>query len=550
MASNPSAFLKENFIFHRIILVLLLSCTPDSTNLSNDSSPSQEISPPYVPSIPSSLRTLPLDGHFNFEDIQYAAKDFGCRYYNLPFAVLHPKSVSDISSTIKYVFKLGSTSGLTVAARGHGHSLQGQSQAPNGVVIHMESLRLPKMQVHSGGSPYVDVSGGELWINILHETLKHGLAPKSWTDYLHLTVGGTLSNAGISGQAFWHGPQIDNVYELEVATGKGEVITCSRKQNADLFHAVLGGLGQFGIITRAKISLGPAPERVKWIRMLYHDFSMFSGDQEHLISRKITFDYIEGFVNINKTGILHKWRSSFKPSDPLQASQFKSEGKVLYCLEVALYFNPHESNIISKKVDELLSELSYIRSTLFMSEVSLVEFLDRVHLDEMKLRAKGLWDVPHPWLNLLVPKSKIGDFAKEVFGNILTDNSNGPILIYPVNKSKWNNKTSLVTPDEDIFYMVAFLPSAVPSPSGTKSLEHILAQNERIKSLSSTMFLGIKQYLCHYSTQEEWQTHFGPQWEVFVQRKSEYDPLAILGPGQRIFQRTSGKRTVARVQVT
>lgn len=89
-----------------------------------------------------------------------------------------------------------------------------------------------------------------------------------------------------------------------------------------------------------------------------------------------------------------------------------------------------------QKVDELLSELSYIRSTLFMSEVPLVDFLDRVHLSNMKLRAKGLWDVLHPWLNLLVPKSKIGDFAKEVFGNILTGNSNGPILIYPVNKSK------------------------------------------------------------------------------------------------------------------
>lgn len=549
MASNPSAFLKENFIFHRIILVLLLSCTPDSTNLSYDSAPSQESSPLSVPSKPL-LRTLPLDGHFNFEDIQYAAKDFGGRYHNLPFAVLHPKSVSDISSTIKYVFKLGSASGLTVAARGHGHSLQGQSQAPNGVVIHMESLRLPKMRVHNGGSPYVDVSGGELWINILHETLKYGLAPKSWTDYLHLTVGGTLSNAGIGGQAFRHGPQIDNIYELEVITGKGEVITCSGKQNADLFHAVLGGLGQFGIITRAKISLGPAPERVKWIRMLYHDFSMFSRDQEHLISRKITFDYIEGFVNINKTGILHKWRSSFTPSDPLQASLFKSEGKVLYCLEVALYFNPHESNVISKRVNELLSELGYIRSTLVMSEVSLVEFLDRVHLSEMKLRAKGLWDVPHPWLNLLVPKRKIGDFAKEVFGNILTDNSNGPILIYPLNKSKWNNKTFLVTPDEDIFYMVAFLPSAMPSASGTESLERILAQNERIKSFCSTMLPEVKQYLSHYSTQEEWQSHFGPQWEVFVQRKLEYDPLAILAPGQRIFPRTSAKRTVARVQVT
>lgn len=74
---------------------------------------------------------------------------------------------------------------------------------------------------------YVDVWGGELWIDVLKSTLEYGLAPKSWTDYLYLSVGGTLSNAGISGQAFNHGPQISNVHEMDVVTGKGQVLTCS-----------------------------------------------------------------------------------------------------------------------------------------------------------------------------------------------------------------------------------------------------------------------------------------------------------------------------------
>ncbi|TQE11799.1 hypothetical protein C1H46_002641 [Malus baccata] len=86
--------------------------------------------------------------------------------------------------------------------------------------------------------------------------------------------------------------------------------------------------------------------------------------------------------------------------------------------------------------ESLLLELHYIPSTLFLSEVSYVQFLERVHVSELKLRANGLWDVPHPWMNLLVPKSKIHEFADEVFGNILTDNINGPILMYPVNKTK------------------------------------------------------------------------------------------------------------------
>ncbi|PSS24430.1 Cytokinin dehydrogenase [Actinidia chinensis var. chinensis] len=525
MRYQPVSFLRErNILSIRSFLILILSCITIKFNLGFSGTL-------------SSLQTLPLNGHFSFDEIHHAARDFGNRYRFLPLAVLHPKSVSDIATTINHVWQMGPGSELTVAARGHGHSLQGQAQAHRGVVINMESFHGPEMKVHHGKNPYVDVSGGELWINILRESLKYGLAPKSWTDYLHLTVGGTLSNAGISGQAFRHGPQISNVHQLEVVTGKGDVLNCSEKQNADLFHGVLGGLGQFGIITRARISLEPAPKMVKWIRVLYSDFSTFARDQEHLTSAENTFDYIEGFVIINRTGLLNNWRSFFNPQDPVQASQFESDGRTLFCLELAKNFNPDKIDMINREIENLLSQLSYISSTLFMSEVSYIEFLDRVHVSEVKLRSKGLWEVPHPWLNLLVPRSKIHNFAQEVFGNILTDTSNGPILVYPVNKSKWDNRTSVVLPDEDVFYLVAFLSSAVPSSTGTDSLEHILTQNKRILDFCAAADLGVKQYLPHYTTQKEWRAHFGPRWEIFMQRKSAYDPLAILAPGQKIFQK-------------
>ncbi|XP_010090224.2 cytokinin dehydrogenase 1 isoform X2 [Morus notabilis] len=546
MLSHVYRFLKQNNVIHlKLLMILLMSCIPDRIDLSSNH---LEATPP-IPShfnssnILPSLKKLCLDGYFSFENNQYAARDFGNTHHFLPSAVLHPKSVSDISSTIKHIFDMGPGSQLTVAARGHGHSLQGQAQAHQGVVINMESLQEQEIQIYTGEQPYADVSGGQLWINILHETLRYGLAPKSWTDYLYLTVGGTLSNAGISGQAFKHGPQISNVYQLEVVTGKGEVVTCSENQNADLFYAVLGGLGQFGIITRARISLEPAPKMIKWIRVLYSDFSSFSKDQEHLISSQDSFNYIEGFVIINRTGLLNTWRSSFDPKDPIRASQFNSEGRTLYCLEMALYFSPNEVDSVNKKLERLLSELSYIHSTLFLSEVSYLEFLNRVHFSERKLRQKGLWEIPHPWLNLLVPKSKINQFAEEVFGNILNYSSNGPILIYPVNKSKWNNKTSLVTPDEDIVYLVAFLSSATPFSTGKDGLENILTQNKRILEYCAEARLGTKQYLPHYSTQEEWRAHFGPKWKAFQQRKLAYDPLAILAPGQRIFQKAIPLKT-------
>jgi cytokinin dehydrogenase len=141
-------------------------------------------------------------------------------------------------------------------------------QADKGVVIEMSTMK-GMMKVMPYGDedcalPFVEASGGELWVDVLQATLKEGLAPNSWTDYLYLTVGGTLSNAGVSGQTFRHGPQISSVLQMEVVTGTGQIVTCSASKQPELFFAVLGGLGQFGIITKARILLVPAPQKVRY----------------------------------------------------------------------------------------------------------------------------------------------------------------------------------------------------------------------------------------------------------------------------------------------
>jgi cytokinin dehydrogenase len=154
---------------------------------------------------------------------QEASRDFGRIVFNAPAAVLRPQSKTDISLLLSSL-SASSLSRVTVSAKGAGHSIHGQAQALDGIVIDMESLP-PEMDVHKregeDGLLFMDVSGGALWIEVLKESLKFGLAPRSWTDYLYLTVGGTLSNAGISGQTFKFGPQISNVLQLEVVTGNG-----------------------------------------------------------------------------------------------------------------------------------------------------------------------------------------------------------------------------------------------------------------------------------------------------------------------------------------
>ncbi|CAN1314584.1 Cytokinin dehydrogenase 5, partial [Linum perenne] len=483
---------------------------------------------------------LSLDGfHLSLDsaDLATASMDFGNMAPRVePAAVFHPTSDHDVAQLVRAAYE----GGFTVSARGHGHSINGQAMT-GGVVIEMTRV---KQLVTSPPGPrvaaeemHVDVWGGELWIDVLKSCLEYGLAPKSWTDYLYLSVGGTLSNAGISGQAFNHGPQISNVYELDVVTGKGEVKRCSEEENEELFHGVLGGLGQFGIITRARIALEPAPQRVRWIRVLYSNFSTFTRDQEHLISlHGNKFDYVEGFVIVDE-GLINNWRSSFfSPSNPVKISSLGTDGGVLYCLEVTK--NYHESTL---EIDSLMKQLNFIQSSVFTTDLAYVDFLDRVHKAELKLRAKGLWEVPHPWLNLFVPKSRIDDFDKGVFKGILGNNkTSGPILIYPMNKNKWDERSSAVTPEEEeeVFYVVALLRSAVEEGGEeSRTLEYLKKQNSEIVRYCDEEGIKVKQYLPHYTTEKEWAKHFGDnKWEMFKEKKMRFDPRRILATGQRIFE--------------
>lgn len=189
-----------------------------------------------------------------------ASQDFGGVIRALPAVVLRPGSAEDVAAAIRMALR---SDHLTIAARGNGHSVAGQALAPGGIVLDMRSMGRIELVWSDDGQPCADVGGGVLWGELLEWGVRvHGMAPRSWTDYLGLTVGGTLSNAGISGQAFRHGPQIANVAELEVVTGDAERVVCSPSHRSDLFFAALGGLGQFGIITRARIPLYRAPPLV------------------------------------------------------------------------------------------------------------------------------------------------------------------------------------------------------------------------------------------------------------------------------------------------
>ncbi|KAI3443626.1 hypothetical protein Pfo_000291 [Paulownia fortunei] len=430
--------------------------------------------------------------------IQRASNDYGNIVHEIPSDVLSPSSVKDIINLIKSSNNCPTPPWRVV------------------VVVDMTSLskngRRIRISGNSSSGFYADVGGEQLWIDVLRATLEHGLAPVSWTDYLYLSVGGTLSNAGVSGQSFLYGPQISNVLELDVITGKGKFITCSKNRNSELFFAVLGGLGQFGIITRARIILEKAPTRV---------------NQEHLISSNAP-NYVEGFLITNEN-TTNEWRSSF--SSPSRQSEIvsllKKQG-LLYSIELVKYYDDHSANTIDKEFRKLLKELNFIPGFIFSRDASLVDFLNRVgNLDS----EKGPLD-SHPWLHLFVPKSRILDFNAGALATIIPrfNETSGVFLFFPLDRKKWDDRMSAVTPDEDIFYMLALLHSSRPD-----EYQIIDKLNNEIVRFCEKAGIKAKQYLAYYKSKQDWIKNYGSKWGTIQQRKAKFDPKNILSPGQRIF---------------
>jgi cytokinin dehydrogenase len=192
------------------------------------------------PNTPEEMPTPPppLDGELRFDEVtrKGCADDFGHIVHHMPEGVLLPESADDVAKTIQWTAQRG----CKFAPQGQRHSTFGRSQVPSGIVADMSTLRY----IGAVEGDRVVVEAGAKWSDVLRATLAQGKTPPVLTEYLELSVGGTLIVGGVGGTTSAFGVQSDNVIDMEVVTGEGKKVTCSASNNADLFNAVRAGLGQ------------------------------------------------------------------------------------------------------------------------------------------------------------------------------------------------------------------------------------------------------------------------------------------------------------------
>jgi FAD binding domain len=172
-----------------------------------------------------------------------------------PALYRRPRSVRELFE----VLNLARRRGLSVSVAGGRHAMGGQQFLSGGCVVDMRALnRILDFNQDTG---LITVQSGIIWPELMRRYLslqsgeqqQWGIRQKQ-TGADSLTVGGAIA-ANIHGRGLDCAPFSCDVESMQVITPRGDLVTCSRLLNADLFRMVVGGYGLFGIITAATLRL-------------------------------------------------------------------------------------------------------------------------------------------------------------------------------------------------------------------------------------------------------------------------------------------------------
>lgn len=164
-----------------------------------------------------------------------------------PAVIIRPTDVEEV----RHVISLASNTGLELAIRSGGHSVAGHSVTDGGIVLDLSNLR----------DLQIDVEGRTAWAEagltaaeFTTAAAAHGLAT-GFGDTGSVGIGGITLGGGVGYLVRKYGLTIDDLLAAEIVTADGEILHVDAETHPDLFWAIRGGGGNFGVVTRFKFRL-------------------------------------------------------------------------------------------------------------------------------------------------------------------------------------------------------------------------------------------------------------------------------------------------------
>ena len=166
-----------------------------------------------------------------------------------PRVIARCADVADVTAAVRF----GRDSGLLTAIRGGGHNGGGLGICDDGLVVDLSRMKGVRIEP---ASRTVRVEGGCVWADVDHAAHAFGMATPSGT-ISSTGVAGLTLGGGIGHLTRTHGLTIDNLLGVDMVLADGSFVTADEKNYPDLFWAVRGGGGNFGVVTSFLFSLHP-----------------------------------------------------------------------------------------------------------------------------------------------------------------------------------------------------------------------------------------------------------------------------------------------------
>lgn len=189
---------------------------------------------------------LLLPGHEAYDNARRVQNGSIDKY---PALIAQCADTADVRSAVNFA----RSENLLLAVKCGGHSFSGKSTCDNGLMIDLSPLRGVRVDP---ARRIAHVGGGSLLGDMDHETMSYGLVTTAGT-VSHTGVGGLTTGGGFGRLGRRFGLTLDNLRSADVITADGEYRHASPDENPDLFWAIRGGGGNFGVVTSFEFQLHP-----------------------------------------------------------------------------------------------------------------------------------------------------------------------------------------------------------------------------------------------------------------------------------------------------
>jgi FAD/FMN-containing dehydrogenase len=166
-----------------------------------------------------------------------------------PAAVVFPESADDVAAAVRYA----AGRGLRVAAQGTGHNSGPLGSLPDTVLLRTGRMRGIRIDPQTRTAR---VEAGAVWLDVVHAAAQHGLATLAGSSP-DVGVAGYTLGGGLSFLGRKYGLAASNVLAIEMVTADGRLVRADHEHEGDLFWALRGGGGSFGVVTALEFRLFP-----------------------------------------------------------------------------------------------------------------------------------------------------------------------------------------------------------------------------------------------------------------------------------------------------